>query len=576
MMRSFLLSLVLFYAACAHQDKKLCDNITLKEGDLKLSRNEKVVVCGSDKGSEGWRTIPVPQAQYQISVLLQRDGYLNPRFERDKDQLKVWSGPRDQIQSLEIHNGSGEIDVGKKRKIIGAPLVPEKLDEVQQWADTDLRMQGYACPKVEVTAQGWDKKVIANISPGTQKTIDNIEHENFENLDEAALKRYQAFERGQTYDVVKTQLTSSRLLADGIFQSAYYTVKCRDQFADLYLNGTIGPAKVFRFELGASTEEFPFANFIFKNSRLDRKASSFTAAIHASPRIQSVNLSSDLYWVPGSAQTFFGPRAQLARFSEKAYEYLEAKVGADLGRYWDMWHSRFRGRLGPTLNAVRTARGVGPDEVAYLSWEGNLYAMSHSYETNVRTQYEGYEAQFSYRGQRDGLGSKVSVDRFELDYKKLWNIGSFIPPVFVLGARLEAIGVKADQVFNGTEDDVLPIEYRIFYGGNDNLRGFSRKSLNNSQLGYLASVYTGFELRLIEELPWKLEPFLLFDAARLGVREFALDDPLFTSTGVGLRWPSPFGTLRGSAAKGNISKPDATTVGYAEEWVYFLSFGQEF
>ena len=84
------------------------------------------------------------------------------------------------------------------------------------------------------------------------------------------------------------------------------------------------------------------------------------------------------------------------------------------------------------------------------------------------------------------------------------------------------------------------------------------------------------KLRLIEELPYRLQPFLLWDVARLGDRRWTLDEPQFTSWGYGIRWASPFGTLRGSAAKGEIENGNASTVAYTREWVYFFSFGQEF
>ena len=79
---------------CAHKEHKLCDNITLKEGELSLGANEKVLVCGSPKGGEGWRDVPVPQSQYHLKVLLQERGYLTPRFERHGDKLDVYAGPR--------------------------------------------------------------------------------------------------------------------------------------------------------------------------------------------------------------------------------------------------------------------------------------------------------------------------------------------------------------------------------------------------------------------------------------------------------------------------------------------------
>lgn len=567
----------LIFIACAHRDVRLCDNIVMREGRLKLSRNEKVLVCGSDAGGKGWENVPVPQAQYHIGVFLEREGYLKPHFKRDKEILEVWSGPQTEIQTLEVRGADGLLNSAKKRQVEGEALTPAKLDEVEQWADTGLRTQGYACPDVDIKAQAWDRRVIAYVKPGARQRIASVTRVGIDGIKEEALERYQAFDLGDTYDVLETQLTISRMLADSLIQSAYFTTKCEGSEAHLQLKGSVGPPRLVKFEIGASTEEFPFGVLTFKNARLDSEASSFTTILRGSPREQSLTATSQLYWLPGTDRTFFGPRAQLARFDERTFEYFRAKAGADIGRHWDMWHTRLSGRFGPMMNYVKTLEGVGPEDISYLSWEGSLQAMSHNYEAYLRNQYEGWEALFNYRGQRKGVGAEINVDRYDFSYKKLWNIGGYAPPLFVLGTRLEMTGVNADRIVSVADGDkILPLEYRVFLGGADNLRGFSRKSIANRGLGYLTSVYGGLELRLVEELPWNIQPLVLFDIAQLGTGEFTLDEPLFTSSGAGVRWASPFGTIRGSAARGRIFNGDVTTEEYKQEWVFYFSFGQEF
>ncbi len=576
-MRILCLLTLTLLTACAHKTKKICDHIELREGQLSIGRNEEVLVCGSDKGGEGWKRVPLPQAQYQLSVYLNNDGYLNPRFERDKDQLHVWSGPRTEIKSFQVIGADAQLDPSKKRKIVGEPLEPARLDEVQQWAETGLRNRGHACPSVSVEAQAWDSKVIATAQPGPVQRIRSLRRIGFDVFDQEYLKRYEAFDIGDEYDAREMQLTAARMLSDGFIQSANFETVCDENHVDLTLRGSVGPPKLFRFEVGASTEQFPFGKVTFKNVRLDDKASSFTAILFGSPREQSLSASSQLYWLPGSTRTFLGPRAQVGRFNEDAYEYLEAKAGGDLGRFWDLWDIRFVGRVGPTVNYLETKQGVGPSNVSYLSWGGSLEAMSHNYESTLRTQFEGWTGAFRYRGQREGLGSEISVNRYDVAYKGLWNMGNYAPPLFVLGFRFDVNGVDADEALPGQNpDDLVPIDYRVFYGGADNLRGFARKSLSNNELGYLTGAYAGMELRLVGEVPYNIEPLLLYDVAQLGKRGMEFDDPVYTSAGVGVRWASPFGTLRGSAAKGEIHSGDASTAGYKQEWVYFVSFGQEF
>jgi translocation and assembly module TamA len=557
--------------SCAHSEQQLCENIFLKQGRLNLSTNEKVLVCGSPKGGEGWRHVPLPQAQYHLKVLLQEQGHLNPRFERKGNQLNVWSGAKAQFNQLKVVGAEGILTADKKRNIIGENITSAKLDEISQWAESELKSQGYACPQVDVKVQAWDGLAYVSVAPGLRAKVAKIRRTGLDDLDEQTLARYMAFAVGEVYDVRKTQLSVARLLTDGLIQSAYFTVACEGDRADLHLRADIGRPRLFRIGLGASTEEFPFVDFWFKNTKIDDRASSLTATLHASPLLQSLDLSTELYWLPSAFRTFFGPRFRAARKSESFLEELSIKVGADLGRNWDVWSTRLRSRLGPTLNYVNTVRGQGPDDVSFVSWEGSILAMSHVYEFGARDQFSGWEARFDYDGQRADGGSYINVDKYEVNIKRLWNLGNFAPPLFVLGTRIDLAAVD-----NRNKVAKLPSEYRYFYGGDENLRGFGRKVLNNGDFGYLTAAYMGFELRLIEELPYRLEPFLLYDIAKLGDGRYNLSDPVFTSWGVGLRWASPFGTLRGSAARGEIFNEDQISDSYPQEWVYFFSFGQEF
>ncbi|MBX3021159.1 MAG: BamA/TamA family outer membrane protein [Bdellovibrionales bacterium] len=590
MLRGFLLLLfsVFVFAGCASRGGRICNQIYLREGKLDLSANEKVLVCGTGKGDEGWRDVPIPQAQYQLKVFLQNEGYLNPRFERERDELQVWAGERARVKEFIVNNADGLLHPDKKRQVLGEPITPALLDDVKRWAETALRSQGYACPQVEVHAQAWDGRLIMDVKPGPRQLVDNISYEGLGGLDVQAVARYQAMEPGNMYDVRQTQVTSGRLLSDGLFQTAYFKTTCKNDKVDLALQATIGKPRLLRFGFGGSTEEFPFARIWFKNARLDNRASSFTATLYASPRLQSADMVSEFYRFPWSRRAYLGPRFYFARQHENDYEVLRGKLGGDIGRQWDAWKTRFVGRVGPTLNYVDTVDGIGPERLSFLSWEGSIAAMTHHYELYSRDQYEGWQTMFEYRGQREGAGSPINVDRYELNFKYLWNVGSYAPPLFILASRLQAIGVDTKQISElsenvnaltaaaGDNKRLLPVDYRIFFGGDQNLRGFNRQSLNNGGLGYTTALYLGFELRLIKELPYNLEPFLLFDSAQLGDRRVTLDAPLFTSQGVGLRWPSPFGTLRGSAAKGRILDEDERSREYPQEWVYFLSFGQEF
>lgn len=576
-MRYFFSLLLITLGSPAFADSKICGNVRSQDGRLSLTVNEKVLVCGSPKGSAGWKDVPLSQAEYHLRVFLQRDGHFQPRFEQQDGILKVWQGPRLLVSRFVIEQGPVEIlDKDRIRKVIHYPLTSELMDEVVKWAEIELKSKGYACPKVDVKAQVWDQTVVLTVVPGVKGTVRRIDWQGSDGLEDKVLIRYSAMKSGETYDVRKTQITTNRLFADGLFEMALTKAGCDSDQVDLTVQTSVGKPRLVQFGFGASTEELPFMDLSFRNSRLDNDASSFYTLLHASPKLQSLSAGSELYVLSPMPSVFVGPRFKVARKSEHDYEENSARSGGDLGRYWDQFGSRFLVRGGPTLNYVKTVKGIGPSEAKYLSWEGSLTAASHDYELNVRQQYEGWAGRFEYLGQREEIGAQLNVDRYDASLKYLWNIGNYYPPMFVLAMRTNWIAVNANPIDLNSRRELLPLDYRIFWGGDQNLRGFARQSLNNGRLGYLSGVYGGLELRLIEELPFHLQPFVLFDYARLGSKRWTADPPIFISKGFGLRWASPIGTLRGSAARGEIQNGDASTDAYPEEWVYFFSFGQEF
>jgi len=572
---TLVLWLLLFATVANSADFKVCENITLKDGSIDLNKNEKVLVCDLDKGSEGWRDIPLLQSQLYLRAILHNSGYFNAKFEENAGQLSIWRGPITKITALDNVGDKHVLDTTKIRHIIGQPLTPDKLNDVEAWANTEVRSRGYACPELNVEAYAWNGNVLIKTKVSGKKKFGELNADGMEGLNPKVLERYRPFEIGDDYDIRKTKIMTDRLMSDGLFQSAFFETQCDKDAAILNLKTSVGKSKIFRFGIGASTEEIPFSNISFRNARLDNEASLFTSSFHASPRLISLAAESELYWFPVWNKMYFGPRIKIAREIEKSYQTDSSKIGTDIGYRWDFGNSRFSTTVGPSLSKVKTTRGLGPD-TSYPTLDASVVAMDHRYESQVWQQYDGWVASILFRGQRKGIDSQIDMNRYELNYKYLWNIGAYSPPLFVLGVRIQGIIVDTIEPNSESSTSLIPIEDRIFVGGNDNLRGFPRKSINNGGKGYLSFVTLGLELRLIEELPYHIQPFLLWDIAQLGKKRYTLDPAIFISEGFGMRWQSPIGTLRGSFARGRINNQDNITETYPEQWVLFLSLGQEF
>lgn len=557
-------------------NQTICPNITTMDGSITLNPNEKILVCGTSKDIKSWKEIPTEQSILLLKNIASNLGYMNPRFETQGKEIKLWLGNLTRIKELEIVGNKQVLNPKKKRNVIGEPLVTEKLDEIEAWADLGIRSQGYACSKAKVEAHVWDGSVLVKTDLGDKKRFGDIIPDDMGGLNPSILKRYQPFNRGDIYDVRKSQIMTSRILSDGLMQSAYFVNDCTKEFVSLNLHTFVGKPKILRFGIGASTEEFPFLDISFKDARLDDNASSFITNLHLSPRKIEFSASSDLYKIPNSNKSYLQPRFSVSKEMEDVYTATNSKVGLDVGRKWDMWSTRWSLKGGPTYNYTNTSSGVGPTDVTYPSIDASLGLTSHQYEYSMLNQYEGWVSQFNYSGRTAAVESATNLNRYQFSIKQLWNVMDFSPPLFVLGTRVEATAVDVSEDNNAIDGDKIPTDDKVYIGGDDNLRGFSRKSINNNGLGYLTYLYVGFELRLIEELPYHLQPFLLFDSAKVGNKKFTLDDPIFLSQGVGLRWSSPIGTIRGSIAKGDIKNSNANTDQYKKEWVGFVSFGQEF
>lgn len=557
---------------CYADDFVICDQIVIKDGRMELNGNEKVLVCGSESGPKGWKDIPFTQIELHLKYILQNSGYLNPRFERESQRLLVWRGPLTKIKSFQILGADEVLDRSKKRKVIDTPMTPGKLNEIESWANQKIRSRGYPCPDIQLEARGWNGEVVLQTNLGTRRNFGKYTTEGLDGLNSDILKRYQPFDPDDVYDIRKTQIMTERILNDALFQSAFFETHCASDDFHLQLKTLVGPPKILRFGFGASTEELPFLDLSYRDARLDDQASSVTTSVHASPILQSLSADSEFYWFRGWHRTYLAPRLNLRREIESAYQTDSTRTGFDVGVKWDDWNTRFLARGGPSLNTVKTIRGIGPT-LTYPTIEGSLILMSHAYEASLRDQYEGWNSSFSVRAQKKGIGSELDVSRLDLNSKFLWNLGNnYFPPLLVLGTRLQGI-----TVVTGEEKslDLIPIDDRIFVGGDQNLRGFGRKSINNSGFGYLSFLYVGFELRLIEELPYHVEPFILWDIGKTGTKGNSLDSAVLSSEGLGARWRSPFGTFRGSYARGRVfQKPE--NFGDSEQRVFFLSFGQEF
>ncbi|HEX4046886.1 MAG TPA: hypothetical protein VH309_03585, partial [Elusimicrobiota bacterium] len=117
--------------AARADDRFPCPSIAFASAaTIKLTDSERKLVCGDPK-VEGWKRIPLNQAEYFMRVFLQQRGYQNPAFSVARAVLRVDAGPKSLVTALRVEGLPAGLDAGKLRMIVGQALTPATLDKVK-------------------------------------------------------------------------------------------------------------------------------------------------------------------------------------------------------------------------------------------------------------------------------------------------------------------------------------------------------------------------------------------------------------------------------------------------------------
>lgn len=549
----------------------LCRRVTLIGPRVDLNEVEKKLVCGNDQ-SEGWKDVPLNEAQYFMKAFLQRRGYHYPRFEAKDDALTVTVGTRTLITKLVGHGLEGLYDFGKKRLIVGQPLTPAELDQLKGDVMSRLQEQGYACPTLTVDGDARTGVVTVSGNPGVYYILTYIRSPEVPGLDPGVFNRFQAHQYGEPVDARLLNLTSERITQEALFQSAYYEMQCST--AGLHITQRIVEAKphLITLDFGVDTEGYARGRAQWRDSRIGYRASSAEATLFASYRELSFNTLMHYYLRPDD-RINLEPTFLVQRSNEPQYETMEQQAGVAPNWTWDNVRLHLDVQGGPVFEYFNTLRGLGPVNDTFFAFKTKVTVMSHLFEYYQRDPRTGWMMGFESSSREAGAFSNISAQRLRVYGQKLWNVGNYNPPLFVVATRGWAgvISARQDQAFTQ-----LPPTERFYLGGDADVRGSGRQQLPGDGLGFLTAAYQGVELRLNDVVPFKIEPLLLFDAAMAGRRSWGMDRDIYYSPGVGARWASPFGALRFTVARGMVARPSPQNPTSLPHWQFFATFGTEF
>ena len=564
----------------------LCTHLFLRDKiEPPLTEIEKRLVCGDPlrKGrifNEGWQEIPHSQARYNLENFLQERGYLHPSFfalprlnQFPESDLEVDIGTKTRVSRVIVEDPEDLIQVEKNRTWIGETLTPQLLSNLERWIAVRLQTQGYPCPRVSSLSNPDTGEIKVHVEPGALYSFGRIHQERIPETVDNLLRRYDAFQSVDPFNIQELSLTEDRIAAVGLVESSHFGLSCMPQSFQLRQSVLPGAPRLWILGLGADTEGLVRAKILWKNTRVGLYANRFEISAYGTARNQYFGSSMNAYFLPRVSRVFFNPRIQSGHRNEPQFEELSTLGQAGLSTTYDKKGLGATFSAALTLEYFKTLKGLGLPESHFTSLESRVGFKSHSFEFFASDPREGFDFSLQSNFSLKGLFSKSTAQRLNFKANFLWNFKGYDPPLWIFGVRVGFRTVITDAMT--LESRLLPASFYQYLGGSADIRGFGRQELPhvNSQTSRLAAAVTASSLsgeaRLSHVLPFGLDPFFFLDVGGLGARPLSLDPLMFWSPGLGLRWASPVGIVRTTLAQGYENwKPS--------HFQFFFSFGEEF
>jgi len=553
--------------------QEFCGVRIISSENITFSKTEKSWLCGNSDSPE-WNNIPPWQKKIFLKNYLQSRGFHKPVFHESTDLLTVETGIEQKITSFEIKNAPPEINSSKNRQIIEKKLTPTNIDIGENWVKRELQSLGYPCPNIITKAFTDTGKLTLAVDSGPIHYFGKIKSEGGIDLPYEILDRYTAFVDQQKFNIQLLELSSRRILNDDLYISTYYDVLCDKTQKPTIIRRFI-PAlpRLFTFGVGFDTEQGPILRSRYRRVRIGHAANAWESILLASFKEQSLN--SFFLWSFSSnldSRLVLIPRVELERLNETHFETNTIRFSTMFGNGWEKEDFSFELKLGPLLERINIKRGPGRTHENNIKIASNISARSHMFEYFINEPRTGWSFALNTNSQIAGFLSEQTVHKININHHTLFNIHNYNPPFLIIGWR----GSIASYFLNQREDFPIdiPINDRFFLGGDENIRGFGRKSLPNDNFGFLTAIYQGIEFRAGDWYTFPIKPLLFFDIAKAGTKARHINGTLYYAPGFGARYNSPFGTIRSTLGYGRII--DNAKNALDKNLQFFFSLGREF
>lgn len=561
----FLTSLIISFSAFSKE--KVCRHVYIHDDDIKLTDTEKQLVCG-DKKVDAYKDVPAYQASFYLTGFLQSRGYLQPRFETIDDVLHTYVGKRTYVKKIKVLSDLEEenkyVKAEVKRLHKGKLLTTDELNSIEAEAHAIVRQRGYPCSKVQSEVNAKDGTVTIQLLRMAFFHFGEVDKEKIPGLRDNALDRYYPFKSEDVFNADLLRLNEKRMTRAEVVSGTYFLENCSEDLKSFSMEQKfiVGPPRTIRFGAGASTEVGPMARIKWSNNRSMSMASLLSASLEANLRTQSINLMADSFVWKEQPRRSILTQVELTRDSQYDYDQFvysmksQAKWTKDVGGHQQIY------TLGPGYETGTYSTVESTDTKTFATGliYGSMQFTSHYYELFDIHPEEGDTLAASFDFRDPTFGFDETLLKLDATAAKLWRLANSGRGTLIGGVRF----------IGGTtwvSDDVslksLPPAVKFYGGGSDDIRGYLLKTLpKNDGQGALSKLALKWELRRTYFWKESLEAFTFVDSALFGDQSWELDQQLWYSPGIGIRWLSPIGMVQGYVARALSLNPNTDEGNY--------------
>jgi translocation and assembly module TamA len=561
----FFLATLTSFVGCAttsrHPANAPCANIEIIDTiSPPLNASELRWVCG-DPENAAYRNVPLYQAAFHLRAFLDNRGYVKGQIEIKDGTLIVRPGAQVRVESVSVLPEDASLS-RLASSFTGSVLRPSLLNSLESSLKRQLLESGYSCATVSSRANG--AHVLLNVVRGPRRNFEKFQVDPIPGLLPEALLRFRPFETKTLYDVRLLELYEKRLLRDNVVQGTYFKENCKENESPIEQSFLFGPPRTLRFGVGVDTESGPLLQASWRHHRFSRMAAQASFTLQASLAQQSLIVRSEYFPWPERPRTSIGPQLKISRAETEDLVEVTQALEAVSTRTWDTKGAKWSLGAGPAFitNWYQSSSSSPFRQESSMALVARSELRTHAFEIFDAHPQKGSLVALSGEYRDPTLGFPDRTFRVAAEARTIAPLGGC-----GRGRCVGALRVSASNTWTTSSSlATLPPSLKTYLGGFESLRGFGPQSLpNNKGLGALSSAATGLEIRGVDLILPKWEPYAFYDLGSVGVNSNRLDSQLYSTVGLGLRWSSPIGLVQGYVSRPSIG-----------DFYAYAAFGGEF